>query len=123
MGFFVLRFKDRRSADCPLDRGTESSFAGGGSGRQLSGVDVLLTKTLMAARKFGAKQILVAGGVSANTSLREAFLAQTEFPVQIPPLALCTDNAAMIASAGYFRYLKGQRDALDLDVMPTWPLS
>jgi N6-L-threonylcarbamoyladenine synthase len=90
---------------------------------QAAVVDVLLTKTLLAARKFGAKQILVAGGVSANKALREAFLAQTEFPVQIPPLALCTDNAAMIASAGYFRYLHGQRDALDLDVMPTWPLS
>jgi N6-L-threonylcarbamoyladenine synthase len=90
---------------------------------QAAVVDVLVTKTLMAARKFGVKQILVVGGVSANTALREAFLAQTEFPVHIPPLALCTDNAAMIAAAGYFRFSKGQRDTLDLDVLPTWPLS
>ena len=90
---------------------------------QAAVVDVLLTKTLQAARAFGAKQILVAGGVSANKALREAFLGQKEFPVNIPPLSLCTDNAAMIAAAGYFRYANGQRDSLDLDVLPTWPLS
>ncbi len=86
-------------------------------------VDVLISKTLAAARTFGVKQILVAGGVSANTALRSAFLAQKEFPVNIPRLSLCTDNAAMIASAGYFRFAYGQQDAFDLDVLPTWPLS
>jgi N6-L-threonylcarbamoyladenine synthase len=90
---------------------------------QASVVDVLVTKTIRAARATHAKRILVAGGVSANRALREAFLAQTEFPVHIPPLSLCTDNAAMIASAGYFRYARGQRDGLNLDVAPTWPLS
>ncbi|NMB67838.1 MAG: tRNA (adenosine(37)-N6)-threonylcarbamoyltransferase complex transferase subunit TsaD [Chloroflexi bacterium] len=86
-------------------------------------VDVLVSKTLQAARTFKASEILVAGGVSANRALREAFQAQTEFKVHIPPLYLCTDNAAMIGSAGYFRYTRGQRDPLDLDVLPTWPLS
>jgi len=86
-------------------------------------VDVLVSKTLQAARTFKASEILVAGGVSANRALREAFQAQTEFKVHIPPLYLCTDNAAMIGSAGYFRYMHGQRDPLDLDVLPTWPLS
>ncbi len=90
---------------------------------QAAVVDVLLSKTLHAAQKNGARQILVAGGVSANVALREAFRAQTEFPVHIPPLAFCTDNAAMIAAAGYFRFALGQRDPLDLDVLPTWPLS
>lgn len=90
---------------------------------QAAVVDVLFSKTLAAAKTFAAKEIVVAGGVSANRSLRETFLAQKEFPVHIPPLSLCTDNAAMIASAGYFRYVNGQRDALDLDVLPTWPLS
>ncbi len=90
---------------------------------QAAVVDALFTKTIHAARAFKARQILVAGGVSANRALREAFINQTEFPVQIPPLSLCTDNAAMIAAAGYFRYVHGQRDNLEMDVLPTWPLS
>lgn len=90
---------------------------------QAAVVDVLVSKTLAAARAFQAREILVAGGVSANRALREAFLAQSEFPVHIPPLSLCTDNAAMIATAGYFRFIQGHRDPLNLDVLPTWPLS
>ncbi|MBP8998514.1 MAG: tRNA (adenosine(37)-N6)-threonylcarbamoyltransferase complex transferase subunit TsaD [Anaerolineaceae bacterium] len=90
---------------------------------QAAVVDVLFTKTMKAARAFGVKSILVAGGVSANQALREAFVGQAEFPVHIPPLSLCTDNAAMIASAGYYHFCAGQIDPLDLDVLPTWPLS
>ncbi len=86
-------------------------------------VDVLFKKTINAAREFGAKEILVAGGVSANRALRQTFRAQTEFPVHIPPLSLCTDNAAMVASAGYYRYALGHTSQLDIDVLPTWPLS
>jgi N6-L-threonylcarbamoyladenine synthase len=86
-------------------------------------VDVLFKKTINAAREFGAKEILVAGGVSANRALRQTFRAQTEFPVHIPPLSLCTDNAAMIASAGYHRYALGHISQLDIDVLPTWSLS
>ncbi len=90
---------------------------------QAAVVDALVGKTLAAAREFGAKEILVAGGVSANRPLREAFRAQSEFPVHIPRLLLCTDNAAMIGAAGYFRYALGHVSELDLDVQPTWPLS
>ena len=90
---------------------------------QAAVVDVLVTKTLRAAETFKVKEILVAGGVSANKVLRDTFLAQKAYPVHIPPLYLCTDNAAMIASAGYYRFVKGQRDTLELDVLPTWPLS
>ncbi len=86
-------------------------------------VDVLFNKTMDAAREFDAKQILVAGGVSANQALRAAFAAQKEFPVHVPPLALCTDNAAMIAAAGYRRLALGQPSPLDMDVLPTWPLA
>ncbi len=90
---------------------------------QAAVVDVLFGKTLAAAREFGAKEILVAGGVSANRALRQAFKSQTEFPVHIPRIALCTDNAAMIGAAGYFRYALGHVSEMDMDVQPTWPLS
>jgi N6-L-threonylcarbamoyladenine synthase len=90
---------------------------------QAAVVDVLVSKTLSAAREFAAKDILVAGGVSANQSLRKGFQENIEFPVHIPPLALCTDNAAMISGAGYYRFIHGQRDDLDIDVLPNWPLS
>jgi N6-L-threonylcarbamoyladenine synthase len=90
---------------------------------QAAVVDVLVAKTIAAAREFGAKEILVAGGVSANRALRQAFKAQTEFSVNIPRLSLCTDNAAMIGAAGYFRYALGHVSEMDLDVLPTWPLS
>ena len=90
---------------------------------QAAVVDVLVGKTVEAAKAFGAKAILVAGGVSANRALRQAVLAQAACPVYIPPIWLCTDNAAMIAGAGYFHFIQGQRDTLDLDVLPNWPLS
>jgi N6-L-threonylcarbamoyladenine synthase len=86
-------------------------------------VDVLFKKTLHAARDYNTKEILVAGGVSANRALRQAFQSQTEFKVHIPPLLLCTDNAAMIAAAGYYRFALGHTSKLDIDVEPTWPLS
>jgi N6-L-threonylcarbamoyladenine synthase len=86
-------------------------------------VEVLFEKTMMAAREYKVKHIIVAGGVSANGALRERFLNQSEFPVFIPPLKYCTDNAAMIAAAGYYRFIAGKIDALDIDVLPTWPLS
>jgi N6-L-threonylcarbamoyladenine synthase len=90
---------------------------------QAAVVDVLFSKTIRAAQANKVRQIVVAGGVSANHALREAFLSQSEFPVHIPRLSLCTDNAAMIGSAGYFRFVHGQRDPLDIDALPTWPLS
>lgn len=86
-------------------------------------VDVLYTKTMEAARAHGAEEILVAGGVSANRALRERFLSQSEYKVHIPPISLCTDNAAMIAAAGYYRFAHGQTSTLDMDVQATWPLS
>jgi N6-L-threonylcarbamoyladenine synthase len=90
---------------------------------QAAVVDVLVGKTLRAAEAYGAKDILIAGGVSANRTLRQAFLNQSAWPVHIPPISLCTDNAAMIAGAGYYRYIRDQRDELDMDVLPNWPLS
>jgi len=89
---------------------------------QAAVVDALATKTFEAAQKFHARNIIVAGGVSANQALRNAFTSQSIFRIHIPPFALCTDNAAMIAAAGYRRFLAGQRDGMDIDVLPNWPL-
>lgn len=89
---------------------------------QAAVVDVLFNKTIRAARESGAKEIIVAGGVSANRALRDAFRNQSEYKVHIPPLSLCTDNAAMIAAAGYFRFTSGFVSMMDIDVQPTWPL-
>ncbi len=90
---------------------------------QAAVVDALVLKTFQAAREFKVREIVVAGGVSANSALRSAFTGQDEFIVHIPKLSLCTDNAAMIAAAGYFRYALGHRSSLDMDALPTWPLS
>jgi N6-L-threonylcarbamoyladenine synthase len=90
---------------------------------QAAVVDALMTKTMKAAEYFKAKSIVVAGGVSANRALRDSVVMRASVPVFIPPLALCTDNAAMIAGVGYYRYANGQRDSLDIDVLPNWPFS
>jgi N6-L-threonylcarbamoyladenine synthase len=89
---------------------------------QAAVVDVLVEKTFTAAEQFSAQHIVVAGGVSANRALRKAMTSQKRFQVHIPPLKLCTDNAAMIAAAGYFRLINGFKDELDIDVLPNWPL-
>lgn len=90
---------------------------------QAAVVDVLVGKTLKAAERFGASDVLVAGGVSANRALRQSFLARSAYPVHVPPISLCTDNAAMIAGAGYYRYRYGQQDGLDMDALPNWPVA
>lgn len=89
---------------------------------QTAVVDVLTRKAFLAAEHFNAKHIVVAGGVSANRALRNAFTEQNRFIIHIPPLRYCTDNAAMIAAAGYQRFIHGFRDDLSMDVFPNWPL-
>jgi N6-L-threonylcarbamoyladenine synthase len=86
-------------------------------------VDMLVDKTARAAQEYHATEIFMAGGVSANQALRQKMRKETELPVRYPPLNLCTDNGAMIAAAGYFRYVAGYRSPLTLDVAPMWPLT
>lgn len=90
---------------------------------QAAVMDVLISKAIHAVQEFSAKAILVAGGVSANQHLRQSLQLRAPVPVHIPPLWLCTDNAAMIAGAAYRRFLQGQRDPLNIDALPNWPLS
>jgi N6-L-threonylcarbamoyladenine synthase len=89
---------------------------------QAAVVEVLTKKAARAAKEFDVREILVAGGVSANQALREALERGAPCPVRVPPLELCTDNAAMVAAAGFFRFQAGARDALDVDVVPDWEL-
>lgn len=105
------------------EHGQEIPVADFAASFQEAVVDVLVTKTLSAAEDYSARQILVAGGVSANQALRNTMITRSSLPVHIPPIELCTDNAAMIAGLGCFRFQAGQRDSLDMDVLPNWPIS
>jgi N6-L-threonylcarbamoyladenine synthase len=86
---------------------------------QESVVDVLAEKTTQAAAVHGATAILLSGGVSANQTLRAEVRARAgNTLVYYPPIALCTDNAAMVGAAAHWYFLAGQRDGWDLDVVP-----
>jgi N6-L-threonylcarbamoyladenine synthase len=121
----VLRVVKQLQPDIPPGEGISPNLpvADLAASFQEAVADVLITKTLQAAASFGANEIFIVGGVSANRALREGMKARAVCPVRVPPLALCTDNAAMIAAVGHFRYKAGQRDGLDMDVLPTWPLA
>ncbi len=84
-------------------------------------VDVLVKRTLQAAKHTGVREVVIGGGVAANTQLRERLAtkgAAAGYRVVIPPRELCTDNAAMVAVSGWFRLAAGERDGLDLDCHP-----
>jgi N6-L-threonylcarbamoyladenine synthase len=88
-------------------------------------VDVLVEKTIRAALDNGIKRVVVCGGVAANGRLREKFAAAAEtskIELFIPPIILCTDNAAMIAAIGEIMLKNGRRDSLDLNAVSRWPL-
>ncbi len=82
-------------------------------------IDILLKKLIKASKALGIKEIAIAGGVSANSGLREAIEAEGKrrgWNTYLPPLKFTTDNAAMIAVAGHYHYLNGEQS--DLDVAP-----
>ncbi len=85
---------------------------------QAAVVEVLVEKTRLAAQECQARQVLLAGGVAANTLLREQMAARVAVPVLCPSPILCTDNAACVAAAGWFRLRAGDQASWDLDVVP-----
>lgn len=87
--------------------------------------EILLKNTKMAVKETNINKIALAGGVSANSYIRKAFKELEEkenVQVYYPELKLCTDNAAMIASAGYYNYLKNNFSDLTLNAVPNLKL-
>jgi N6-L-threonylcarbamoyladenine synthase len=88
-------------------------------------VEVLVRKTRRVARREGLAHVQICGGVAANSGLRASMQAaaiEDGFTLYIPPPNRCTDNAAMIAAAGYHQLARGERAGLDLDAVPSKPL-
>ena len=76
---------------------------------------------MLGATEYGAKKLAIAGGVASNSTFREAMKTACEdkgIEFFCPSKILCTDNAAMIGCAGYYEYINGRRDGLDLDAVP-----
>ncbi|MGL4800467.1 MAG: tRNA (adenosine(37)-N6)-threonylcarbamoyltransferase complex transferase subunit TsaD [Cellulosilyticaceae bacterium] len=92
---------------------------------QHSVVDVLVTKTMLLAEEKKITKIALAGGVAANSGLREAMdeaCSKRGYNLYYPELKLCTDNAAMIGAAAYYEYLSGRRADMTLNAVPNLPL-
>lgn len=90
-------------------------------GFQESVIDVLVEKSIRAVKAYGAKQLLLCGGVAANRGLREALAARCEaerVALLVPPNVLCTDNAAMIGAAAYLKWKSGEVTSLDMKAEP-----
>jgi len=84
-------------------------------------VDVLVDKTIAAGKRYNVKTVLLAGGVASNTRLRQELTrkaADLGLRVEYPPPVLCTDNAAMVACAGYHKYISGRFAPLTLNAVP-----
>ncbi len=115
----LVYLEKEKEADHPVNRAdVAASF-------QNAVVDVLVDKTLAAAQRKAAKRIILAGGVAANTRLRSELALRARnlgLQVSFPPPALCTDNAAMIASAGYFTWLRRGASPLNLNAVPNLEL-
>ena len=92
---------------------------------QKSVIDVLTDNVLATCERFKANKIAVAGGVASNSALRNRLLVEGDkrgIRIIFPTPILCTDNAAMIGSAAYFKYVKNEFSTLDLNAKPNLKL-
>ncbi|REK62556.1 MAG: tRNA (adenosine(37)-N6)-threonylcarbamoyltransferase complex transferase subunit TsaD [Cohnella sp.] len=102
-------------------KGEEPAYAALAKGFQASVIDVVTTKAMRAAAEFGVRQMLLCGGVAANKGLRSRLselCAKADLPLLIPPLSLCSDNAAMIAAAADLKWRRGEFTPLDMQAEP-----
>jgi N6-L-threonylcarbamoyladenine synthase len=108
------------------DAGEELQLENVAASFQEAVVDVQVAKTIAAAKDRGVKKIALGGGVVANSRLRELMSERADqegLELLIPPAELCTDNAAMIACAGYHRLIRGERTELEVGADPSLPLT
>ena len=121
--FSGLKSAVLRMAQAEDDPIMEARVAEIARGFQESVVEVLVGKSVAAAKETGAKAILMAGGVAANGVLRAEMLRLSPVPVYCPRPVLCTDNGAMIAACGYFRARAGTPSNMGMGVQPNLPLA
>ena len=87
---------------------------------QYTATKTLVTKTVKAYNKFQPKSVVIAGGVAANQELREQLKTALPIDIDYAPISLCTDNAAMIATLGYYKFMNGKvTDPYELEVIPS----
>ncbi|MCK5138172.1 MAG: tRNA (adenosine(37)-N6)-threonylcarbamoyltransferase complex transferase subunit TsaD [Bacteroidales bacterium] len=111
---FLYFIRDRLKEDPAFIEQNRTDLA---ASLQQTIVDILMNKLRRASKKTGIRQIALAGGVSANSGLRSAIRKEAGkhgWEVHIPPIGFTTDNAAMIAITGYYRYLKGEFASEDI---------
>jgi N6-L-threonylcarbamoyladenine synthase len=110
---FLYTLRDRLKEDSDFIEKNKQDLC---ASLQATVVDILMNKLLKASKDLKIKEVAVAGGVSANTGLREAFHSYAErygWKIHIPPFAFTTDNAAMVAITGYYKYVKQAFCAMD----------
>lgn len=114
----VVRYFQEHTDEVPIED-LAASF-------QAAVVDMLVNTTMAAVEQTGIGRVALGGGVAANSGLKRSMQEECDrrgIELSYPPPRLCTDNAAMIACAGYYHVLRGETDGLDLDTIASQPLT
>jgi len=114
----VVRYFQAHGSEVPIED-LAASF-------QAAVVEMLVSTTMAAVEQTGIERVALGGGVAANSGLKRSMQEECDrrgIELSYPPPRLCTDNAAMIACAGYYHVLRGEIDGLDLDTIASQPLT